>query len=392
MSERFDVIIAGGGVIGSAVAYFLAAEPSFTGRIAVVEPDPTYAEASTPRSVGGIRQQYSTVENIRMSQFGAAFYREASERLAVDGERPDLGFHEAGYLMLASEAGAGQLAANHALQTREGAQIALLSPEDLTRRFPWLNTNGIAAATLGLKDEGWIDPYSLLQAFRRKARALGVTYMPDRVVGLDCQGGRVTAVKTGSGGVFACGHMVNAAGPRAAEVAAMAGIDLPVRPRKRIVYVFDCRTALPDCPLLIDSSGVYVRPESGQYICGVSPPADRDPDSLDLEPDYGLFEDVVWPALAHRVPAFESIKLNRAWAGLYAYNTLDQNAIVGPHSEIGNFLFANGFSGHGLQQSPAIGRAISELIAFGTYRSLDLGRFGFDRIARGEAIRELNVV
>ncbi len=387
-----DVVIVGGGVIGSAIAYFLAAEPGFDGAVTVIERDPSYAETSTCRSAGGIRQQFSTVENIRMSQFGAAFYERAGEYLAVDGEKPDIGYHRRGYLFLASPAGLDRLRANHATQVAQGADVALLTPDRLAARFPWLNIAGIAGGTLGLGGEGWVDPYSLLQAFRNKARSLGVRYVNKAAVGFEMQGSRIDAVRLAGGYHVTAGFVVNAAGPRAAEVAGWAGIDLPVRPRKRIVYVFDCRTAIPDCPLLIDPSGVYVRPESGQFICGTSPAANDDPDTFDLEPDYGLFEDIVWPALAHRIPAFEAIRVGRAWAGLYAYNTLDQNAVLGPHDEVRNLIFANGFSGHGLQQSPAVGRAIGELIAYGEYRSLDVSRFSYDRIVRGEAVRELNVV
>jgi sarcosine oxidase len=172
----------------------------------------------------------------------------------------------------------------------------------------------------------------------------------------------------------------------------MARIDLPIRPRKRCVFSFECRTPIEKAPLTIDPTGVYFRPEGAGYIGGVAPPEDNDPDTFDLEPDYSLFEETVWPVLAERIPAFESIKMNRAWAGTYDYNTIDQNAILGPHPEVRNFFFASGFSGHGLQQSPAAGRANAEMITYGAYRSIDLSRFGYDRFARGKPIIELNVV
>jgi sarcosine oxidase len=246
--------------------------------------------------------------------------------------------------------------------------------------------------SLGLANEGGLDPYALLQAFRRKARSLGVAYLKDEVVGIERTGHRVTAVKLASGGRIACGALVDAAGPRAGAVAALAGIELPVRPRKRFVYVFDCREKVDCRELVIDPSGVYFRPEGSHFLGGVSPPADADPDCLDLEVEYALFEEVVWPALARRVPAFAAVKLVRAWAGHYDYNILDQNAVLGPHPEIANFLFANGFSGHGVQQAPAAGRAVAELIAHGRYRTLDLRRFGYERIARNEPLREVAVV
>jgi FAD-dependent oxidoreductase domain-containing protein 1 len=388
-----DVIIVGGGVIGSAVAYFLKGWAGFEGSVLVVEKDPTYERASTSRSAGGIRQQFSTPENIAMSVFGAQFVKSAGAHLEVNGERPQIPFVEQGYLFLATAAGMPILKENYEAQRAAGADIVLLDRAGLERRFPWLNTEEIEGGGLGLKNEGWIDPYSLLQAFRRKARALGAAYVKDEVVGIERSGARVEAVTLKDGGRVACGAVVNAAGAHAPEIAAMAGLPLPVRPRKRFVYVFDCREpGLSGAPLTIDPTGVYFRPEGASFICGVSPPEGRDPDCLDLDVEYELFEETVWPTLAHRVPAFESIKLQRAWAGLYDYNTLDQNAILGPHPGLVNFHAANGFSGHGLQQSPAVGRAIAELIAYGAFRSLDLRRFSYERVIAGRPLRELNVV
>lgn len=387
-----DVAIIGGGVIGSAIAYFLAGRTDFKGSIVVVEKDSTYETAATPRSAGGVRQQFSTPENIRMSMFGAAFIKEAGEHLAVDGEVVELPFVEWGYLFLATATGFETLRANHTTQTSLGAKVALLMPSELKARFPWLNVDDLAGGCFGLANEGWTDPYGLLQAFRRKARALGVTYLADEVTGLERVGNRIASVALRDGGRLDCGAVVNAAGYHAAEVAGMIGIDLPVRPRKRIVYVFDCREKPERAPLTIDPTGVWCRPEGATFIGGISPPEAEDPDTADFEIDYKLYEDVVWPTLAHRIPAFEAIKLVRAWVGHYDYNTLDQNAILGPHPEVGNFYFANGFSGHGLQQSPAVGRAVAELIAYGAYRSLDLRRFGFERVVNNLPISELNVV
>lgn len=390
--QSADIVIVGGGVTGSAIAYFTAGDPDFRGRIVVVEKDPTYADAPTARSAGGIRQQFSTPENIRMSLFGAAFVKSAAEHLSLPGERATLPFVEQGYLFLATAAGKPVLERNHALQTELGARIALLDPPALRDRFPWLRSDDLAAGAYGLANEGWTDPYSLLQAFRRKAISLGVRYLKDEAIGLERAGARIAAVMLAGGERIACGAAVNTAGIEAARIAAMAGIELPVRPRKRFVYVFDCRTPIQHAPLLIDPTGVYFRPEGVNYICGVSPEEANDPDCTDLEVEYGLFEDVIWPTLAHRVPAFEAIKLVRAWAGHYDYNTLDQNAILGRVPGFENFYLANGFSGHGLQQSPAVGRAISELLVHGAYRTIDLARFGYERVLANRPLAELNVV
>ncbi len=392
----YDVVIVGGGVIGSAIAWSLADSDDFDGRVLVVERDPGYARCSTALSAGSIRQQFSIAENIRISQYGAEFLRAAPQRLAVDGDCPALSFCEGGYLFLASAAGLPVLQRNHALQRELGADVALLDADELRARFAWLNVGDLAGGCLGLSGEGWFDPYGLLQAFRRKARALGVDYRADEVVGLRRAGARaagpVTAVELAGGDVIDCGWAVNAAGPQAARVAAMAAIELPVRPRKRYVFCFDCREPIRAAPLLVDPSGLYFRPEGERFICGMSPGEEEDPDCEDFVVDYDWFEQRLWPLLAARVPAFAAIRQRAAWAGHYAYNTVDQNAILGAHPDCANLLFANGFSGHGLQQSPAVGRAIAELICHGEFRALDLSRLSFAALLDGREMRELNVV
>ncbi len=402
MAQRCDVAIAGGGVMGSAVAYFLAADPDFDGSVVVIERDPSYEFCTTGRSWGGFRQQFSTPENVRMSLFGIGFFRRVAEHLAVAGEAPgpgvpdlsfpDLSFREQGYLFLASAGDRAQLQANCAVQWAEGATVSLLEPDEIAVRFPWLNTEGIAAAGFGHANEGWIDPSALMHGFRRKARALGVEYRHDEVVSVEVAGGRIAGVGLRKGGGLACGTLVNAAGPQAGALAALAGAALPVGPRKRVTYVFDCRAALPPLPLIIDVTGVACRPEGGQYLAIVSPPEDRDRDCDDFELEYDTFETVIWPTLAHRVPAFEAIKVTRAWACHYDYNAFDQNAILGPHPEIAGLFFCNGFSGHGIQQAPAAGRALGEWIVHGGFQSLDLSALLYARIAEGRPVKETNIV
>jgi sarcosine oxidase len=392
--DRADVVIIGGAIVGSAVATFLARRPDWHGRIVVIERDLTYRTSSTTLSAASIRLQFSTPLNIEISRFGVQVIKHLDEWLGVPGEpAPEIDFVEGGYLFLATQAGLPILERNHATQREHDVQVALLSPMELQVRFPWLRVDDLAGASLGLADEGWFDAYALLQAFRRKARSIGVEYLPGEVAQVDRDGDRAMGVRLADGRSIAADWVVNAAGPRAAEVAAMAGLELPVRPRKRLVFHFDCRTAVPGMPLTIDPTGVYVRPEGPAFIGGFSPrEGEPDPDTFDLEVDRSRWEELVWPALAHRVPAFEAIRLLDAWAGHYEVNTLDHNAVIGPHPEVRNFLFANGFSGHGLQQAPAAGRALSEWIATGDYETLDMRPLGYERIARHEPLRELNVV
>ncbi|HEU5324568.1 MAG TPA: FAD-binding oxidoreductase [Candidatus Limnocylindria bacterium] len=392
-SERADVVIVGGAIVGSAVATFLASRPDFGGRIVVVERDPTFRTSSTTLSAASIRLQFSTPLNIDISRFGLDVVKHPDRYLAVDGEVPQLDFVENGYLFLATDAGLATLEHNHAVQRARDVPVTLLTPSELAARFPWMSVDDLAGASLGLADEGWFDAYALLQGVRRKARSLGVAEIVGEVTALDLDGDRVAGVRLADGSAIAADWVVNAAGPRAADVAAMAGVELPVRPRKRLVYHFESPAMLGAAPLTIDPSGIYFRPEGPAYLAGFSPHGnDPDPDTLDLSVDYAPFESFVWPTIAQRVPAFDRLRLLDGWAGHYEVNTLDHNAVVGPHPRIANLLFANGFSGHGLQQAPAVGRGLAEWITLGRYESLDLSPLGYERIEREAPILELNVV
>lgn len=386
------VAIIGGGAVGSAIACFLLADPAFAGEVTVVERDSSYARASSALSASSIRQQFSTAINIEIGKFGIGFLRDIGVQLAVGDERPDIGLVEGGYLFLASEAGRAVLEENHRLQRGLGADVVLLDPQALQARFPWISVEGVVAASLGLTGEGWFDGYSLLQAYRRKARSLGANYVTAEASGFDRNSARIRAVRLADGSALPCDIAVNAAGPWAREPASWLGIELPVRARRRSVFVFTCPTSIAGAPLLIDPSGVYFRPEGRGFICGTSPDPGNDPDDLPLEPDLHLFEETIWPVLARRVPAFEALRQTSAWAGYYELNTFDSNGIVGAHPEVPNLLFANGFSGHGLQQSPAVGRGVAELIAHGGYRTLDLSPLAFGRIAANRPLLEKNVV
>jgi FAD-dependent oxidoreductase domain-containing protein 1 len=389
-----DVVIVGGGIVGSAIAYFLSiADGAAKRRVVIVERDTSYAEASTGRSAGGLRQQFSTPENIAMSQATLELFRRLA---AVFGPGADVSFRERGYLLLAARQGEAQLTQNVSLQRSHQADIVLLKGPELARRFAWLAIDGVAAGAFGASGEGWFDPPSLATLMRTAARALGVTIVHDRVIGIDV-GSQVKAVKLADGGRLQCTHLVNAAGAWAGELAALAGVRLPVQPRKRYVYVIDCRNAtetLHQAPLTVDPSGAWFRPEGTRlFLCGKSPEPDQEPPARDLDLiDHEFFVSEVWPRLAARVPAFQEVKVVNAWAGYYDTNTLDQNAVIGAHPQLRNFYFANGFSGHGAQQSAAAGRAIAELIVYGDFKTIDLARFGYTRIIDKRPLLERNVI
>ena len=391
MDSRYDVVIVGGGVTGCSTALFLAREPGFDGTVLVVERDPTYGNSPSAKATGGFRQQFSTPENIRIGLFGVHFLKHIDEYLSLEGEVPDVGFRENGYLLLATESMLPAMLENNAVQRELGADVHFRTPDDLQARYPWLGAGGIAGGFLSDSGEGYVDPYSLLQAYRRKARSLGVEFVRDEAVSVKRDGARVTGVVLAEGGSVACGAVVNAAGAGGApEICASLGVALPVESRKRCTFVFECREPIGPTPLTITEAGLAFRSEGKGFISNVSPPPERDPATKDSAIDYDLFEESIWPGLAARVPAFEAIRLTGAWCCHYDYNTLDENLIIGRTPAYENFYLAAGFSGHGLQQSPAVGRALAELISFGEYRAIDLSRFGYARVAAGEAIREVN--
>lgn len=388
--DRYDVVIIGGAIMGSSTAWWLT-ELGFTGRVLVIERDPSYEKAATTLSFSCIRQQFSTELNIRVSQFGADFVQSLRAQMGGDDRVPELKIQNFGYLYLADDAGfADVLRANQKVQAAAGAGTRLLAPDQIRAEFPFMVADDLVLGSLNTKDEGYFDGSTVFDWFRRKAREAGVEYVADEVVGLDVSGSRVTGVRLKSGRTVGCGTVVNAAGTRGAKVAAMAGIAIPVEPRKRFNWVIQAETPLDrPLPLVIDPTGVFAREVGGgTYMAGGHADADPAVDHDDFAMDHDLWLDKIWPALATRIPAFEAVKVISEWAGQYDYNTLDQNAITGPHPEIGNFLFLNGFSGHGLQQSPAMGRATAEWIVHGGYQTLDMTDFHYQRIAEGRALVE----
>jgi glycine/D-amino acid oxidase-like deaminating enzyme len=385
-----SVVIVGGGVMGAAVACFLARDHGV--RAVVLERDPTYARASSALSASSIRQQFSTPVNIALSRWSIGFLRRVGDELAVDGERPHIGLVEAGYLYLATAAGEVALRENHAVQLAAGADVALLDPAQLRARFPWLATADLALGSLGLSGEGWFDGPALMQAFRRKAVACGACFVAAEAGAFDTAGDRVRAVRTTDGRRFEVDAVVLAAGAWTAPLAAMLAVALPVSAKKRDVFVLDAPASLPGCPLVIDPAGAWFRPEGRGFIAG-APPRDSDPDDAPLEAvDHALFDDVLWPALAARVPAFEALRVRSAWAGYYEMNAFDRNGLAGAMPGWRNAWTACGFSGHGMQQAPAVGSALAALLAGGRSDAPALDALAPQRLLDARPIVERNVI
>ena len=390
----YDVIIVGGAMYGSSIAWFLSDHPDFDGSVLVVERDPTYEWSSTSHTNSCMRQQFSAPINIKISQFAADFVKNFRAYMGGDTRVPDLALQSYGYMYLADNvAFAAELAAGQKIQEANGAGTKHMSAADILAAYPFYNMDDIIAGNHNLIDEGYFDGNTLFDWWKRSARERGTEYIHNSVVAMDRAGGQVQSVTLASGEVIACGTVVNASGPRAVLTSRMAAIEIPVEPRKRSTFIFDAEDKLDrDLPLTIDPSGVHMRSEGTYYLAGCPPDDDGPVDYDDFVADHAIWEEKVWPILAHRVPAFERIKLMNSWVGHYAYNAFDQNAIIGAHPDVTNFIFANGFSGHGFQQSPAMGRGIAELIATGSYQTLDLTPFSFDRIIAGEKFIEKAVI
>lgn len=392
--QNYDVIIIGGAIFGSSVAWWLTQMPGFDGRVLVIEKDPTYEFAATSHTNSCIRQQFSNKVNIGVSQFGADFINNFRHFMGDDPDVPDLLLQSYGYMYLAdTPAFARTLRDSQKVQESLGAGTKFMTPEDIAADYPFYMLDDILGANHNLINEGYFDGGTMFDWFRRMARQNGVDYLTDEVVALPRAGPRVTGVTLKSGATLSCGTVVNASGTRGAVTAQMAGLDIPIEPRRRYTYIFDAAHPLDrDLPLTIDPSGVHIRTDGRYYLAGGAPDDDPAVDFDDFTADHGLWEDKFWPIIATRIPQFEQIKLINMWVGHYDYNTLDQNALVGPHPDVRNFMFINGFSGHGLQQSPALGRGLAEWIAYGEYRSLDLTPFYVDRVLRGEKFLEKAVI
>ena len=388
-----DVVIVGGAIMGSSLAWWLTELGHDPARVTVVERDPTYAACGTAFTNSCIRQQFGNPLNVAVSRFGVEFIKTFKTWMG-DDRVPPIHFHPFGYMYLAgSSAEADRLRAAHAVQAAAGAGTRLMTPDEIAAEYPFYDLDGIVLGSHNPVDEGYFDGTTMFDWWRRLAAERGVTYRHDEATGLDMAGDRVRGVRLASGAALGADVVVNAAGTRSAAIARMAGLDLPVEPRKRYTWVFDAARPLDrDLPLTIDPSGVHCRQDGGGYMAGATPADDPAVDPDDFAGRWEIWEDVVWPALAARIPAFEEIRVRQAWVGHYDLNTFDANALLGPVVGVEGLMTMTGFSGHGLQQSPAMGRGLAELIVHGAYRSLDLAPFSPDRVAQGAAFPELAVI
>ena len=392
----YDVVIIGGAIMGSSAAWFLTDNADFNGSVLVLERDSTYENCSTAHTNSCMRQQFSAPLNVRISQFAADFVKNLRDYIG-DDRVPDQTIQNYGYMYLAdNDDFANTLRENQKVQLAEGAETQLMTPDQIKAKYPFYDVEDIVLGSINLKDEGYWDGGTVFDWWRRSARERGVEYVNNEVVAItqNGTGTRVESVTLASGEVIACGQLVNASGPRANRTANMAGIDIPVEPRKRFTWIFSAQNPLDqDLPLTIDPSGVHFRQDGPKtYLAGC--PADPDPavDYDDFHMDHSRWETHVWPIIATRIPQFEAIKVVTEWAGHYAFNTFDQNAILGPHTQLANFIFLNGFSGHGLQQSPAMGRGTAEWLTYGEYRTLDLSQYNYERIPNNTPIVEKAVI
>lgn len=384
--RTYDVVVVGGGVIGSACAFYLKRLDPALG-VAVIERDPTYRRASSALSAGNARIQFALESNVRISQYTFEVLRHFGDEMQVDGIRPDVGFRAEGNLFLVGESGRHAARVSLGRQRRLGCAVDWFDCAEISARWPLLDVAAFAGGTFGPED-GYLDGYSFLMAYRNKAVSLGAAYIEDTVTGLERRQSRIGAVHLASGGLLAADRILCCAGAWARSLLGTAGVSIPVEPVQRQSFLVDTevKPAGP-LPLISLPSGFYLRSEGDDRIL-VGRSLDDDRVGEGFSWSERRFYDVLWPELVSLVPAFDRLRLARGWTGLYAVNRFDGNAILGSWPGLEGLYLANGFSGHGLQQAPAVGRYLAESI-LGLEPSLDLTEFGAERLLTGERLREV---
>lgn len=381
----YDVILAGGGVMGCAIAYHLLKyEPAL--RIAIIEKDPSYKQSSTLLSDGNIRVQFNLKENILISLYGLDKLARFGEEMAVGDKKPEVMFRQQGNLFLVDEASREAAVAGMRLQQSCGGAVEWLEADAVNQRYPFIDPQTVAGGTFGAQD-GTMDPYSILMAYKDKSITLGADYIAGEVTSITVQDRRVQGVKLADGQTLTAGYVVNSAGAWGVELVRSLGINLPVAPTMRHVFHIEAPVSSSDfLPMIVFPSGLYIHHESANhFICGKSLPVDQV--GFDFTFKRQLFTDYVWEDLAHYMPAFERVKLIDGWAGLYDVNTFDGNAILGEWPDIKGLMLVIGFSGHGFQQCHAVGAYLADVM-LGREPELDLSIFSPERILNNQPVYE----
>ncbi|HEY2923727.1 MAG TPA: FAD-binding oxidoreductase [Candidatus Eisenbacteria bacterium] len=378
---RADALIIGGGVVGASIAYHF----TLRGLKPVVFERELLGSGNTGRSAGGIRAQFTTETNIKLSLYSIAFYERFREVLGADAE-----FHQVGYLFLAvSPEQLRHFKERVALQKKFGVEVSLLTPEEVAAGWPFLRTDDVTGATYSAKD-GFAGPYEVTIGFANAAKQRGATFREQvEVTEILAERGKVRGLKT-SAGEFSSDVVVAACGPAVPALVKPLGIEVPVVPYRRHLFMTETFPEIPDnIPFIIDSgTGLYFRKETGGIMLGMVDKSD--PPTFSMNVDEGYLEKLVEAALM-RVPALERANILNGWAGLYD-TTPDHHAIVGGVDEVKGLYLAVGFSGHGFMHSPAIGAALSEMIVDGAARSVNLDALSLNRFTAGIVVEETNVI